>query len=94
MTKTFKQSPKTKNSKGGKLIRIVFYGKIQCECVEIYIKLFLKIVNKRLKNTKFYPPTLYITQEAYKGEIQFPHLPNQIRGRIRPIFIRGRILDI
>ena len=61
MTKTFKQSPKTKNSKGGKLIRIAFYGKIQCECVEIYIKLFLKIVNKRLKNTKFYPPTLYIT---------------------------------
>ena len=36
MTKTFKQSPKTKNSKGGKLIRIAFYGKIQCECVEIY----------------------------------------------------------
>ena len=31
MTKTFKQSLKTKNSKGGKLIRIAFYGNVQCE---------------------------------------------------------------
>ena len=28
-------------------------------------KLFLKIVNKRIKNTKFYPPTLYIKHEQY-----------------------------
>ena len=53
MTKTFKQSPKTKNSKGGKLIRIAFYGKIQCECVKIYIKLFFKIVNKKIKILNF-----------------------------------------
>ena len=31
MTKTFKQSLKTKNIDGGKLIEIAFYGNIQCE---------------------------------------------------------------
>ena len=31
ITKTFKQRPKTKNSKGGKLIKIAFYGNVQCE---------------------------------------------------------------
>ena len=30
-SQNFKQSLKTKNSKGGKLFKIAFYGNVQCE---------------------------------------------------------------
>ena len=51
MTKTFKQSLKTKNSKGGKLIKFAFYGNVYDVSGRNLHKNFLKIVNKRRKNT-------------------------------------------